>query len=327
MSIVPYDKAISKWTLHKNAAITMGERLCAAGTAARRMDIWLRGDSMKECSQRIEYTYCPECGSLHLRRTNLCRDRLCPLCAWRLSLQRTGEMMQVIEYLHQKRGSLSAAMLTLTIKNCPAKKLNDTLTQMLRGWDRLMKRRAIQKWVAGYARSIEMTRASNGEYHPHIHVFLLWEAGYNKDISQREWAEMWRQSMQLDYTPIVDIRSAYGKTSDASEWDKLVAASVEATKYAIKGVSLQAIPDSDLISVADALKGRRLLSYGGCIKAARQALKIAADSGEAPADVVDMSIECPKCGCTDTVAMAYNWAQNTDGTTGAYLLAPWPYIV
>ena len=88
-----------------------------------------------------------------------------------------------------------------------------------------------------------------------------------------------------------------------------------------------AIPDSDLISVADALKGRRLLSYGGCIKAARQAQKIAADSGDAPADVVDMTIECPKCGCTDTVALAYNWAQNTDGTAGAYMLAPWPYIV
>ena len=163
MSILPYQAAISKWDMHKNQAIRMSERLCAAGAAAGRKDIWLRGDIMKDCSQRIEYTYCPDCGSMHLRRTNLCRDRLCPLCAWRLSLQRIGDMLQVIDYMTQQRGAqLSAAMLTLTVKNCQAKELGATIGQMLKAWDRLIKRRKVAKWVSGYARSIEVTRAKNG---------------------------------------------------------------------------------------------------------------------------------------------------------------------
>lgn len=327
MGIVPYDTALIKWTMHKKQAVEMGRRLMAAGQAAGRQDIWMRGDIMKDCSTRLEYTYCQECGSMHLRRTNLCRDRLCPLCAWRLSLQRIGEMMQCIDYLSGKEKNLSGAMLTLTVRNCPTDELSATITQMLKGWDRLFKRRIVQKWVAGYARSIELTRSSKrGDYHPHIHVLILWSEGYNKTIPQKEWAEMWRQSMQLNYTPIVDIRAAYGQNKDDTAWAKLVAATVEATKYAIKGETLQAIPAPDLITVADALKKRRLISYGGILKAARAELKMNDD--DIASDVSDTSIECPKCGATDTVILAYNWAAwATDGAAGAYLLNPYPYSI
>lgn len=323
MSILPYQAAISKWDMHKNQAIRMSERLCAAGAAAGRKDIWLRGDIMKDCSQRIEYTYCPDCGSMHLRRTNLCRDRLCPLCAWRLSLQRIGDMLQVIDYMTQQRGAqLSAAMLTLTVKNCPAKELGATIGQMLKAWDRLIKRRKVAKWVSGYARSIEVTRAKNGEYHPHIHTLLIWADGYTRQtIPQTEWVQLWEDSMRLSYKPIVDIRTSYGRTQENSAWDSLVRATVEATKYTIKGIDLLTIPAPDLIDVADALKGRRLISYGGSVKAARAALKICDD--DTAADVTDTAIECPKCGYTDTVQLAYTWAQES----GSYLLAPWPYSV
>lgn len=323
MTMIPYPDAIGKWTLHKNAAYQQGTRLRNAGAAVGRKDIWLRGDIMRDCSSRIEYTYCQECGSLHIRRTNLCRDRLCPICAWRLSLQRIGDMMQTLEYLHQQRAHISAAMLTLTIKNVDADNLSNTISHMLHAWDRLLKRRAVQKWVTGYARSIEITRASNGTYHPHIHALLIWTDGYDKDISQRNWAAMWAAALGTDYTPVVDIRAAYSRTVAATEWDKLVSATIECTKYAIKGGTLDGIPDTDLIAVADALKGRRLISYGGIVRTARAALKLPADGAETATDVADTAIECPKCGATDTVILAYTWARDS----GAYLLAPYPYSV
>lgn len=321
MGIIPYTDATRKWAAHKNLSIVLAERLRAAGIAAGRKDIWLRGDIMADCSTRIEYTYCPECGSMHLRRTYLCRDRLCPLCAWRLSLQRIAEMMQTIDYLTQQRQTVSAAMLTLTVRNCALDTLGATISAMTAAWDRLCKRRSVRRWVSGYARSVEITRASDGTYHPHIHVLIVWADSYDKDIHQRTWADMWRECLQVDYTPIVDIRTAYGRTSDATAWDKLLSATVEATKYCIKGMALQSIPDTDLIAVADAIKGKRLMAYGGCIRAARAALRMTAD--DMPTDVSDTTIDCPKCGCTDTAIMAYQWAQDT----GMYLLSPYPYSV
>lgn len=323
MTMIPYDEALGKWALHKKSAVEQGKRLISAGIAAQRKDIWLRGDLMKDCNNRIEYTYCRECGSMHIRKTNLCRDRLCPVCNWRLSLQRIGDTLQVLDYLQQTRGEVRAAMLTLTVKNVPAAELGDTITTMLRGWDRLLKRRNVQKWVAGYARSLELTLGSDGSYHPHIHVFIIWAEGYKKDISQHEWTDMWKAAVEAEYKHIiVDIRSAYSRKKTDSEWEKLVQATLECTKYAVKSKALLAIPEHDLIAVADALKGRRLISYGGCIRQARVALRMPAGD-EAAADVYDTSIECPKCGCTDTVIMAYHWAQST----GQYLLAPHPYDI
>lgn len=179
MTMIPYPDALGKWTLHKNAAYQQGTRLRNAGAAVGRKDIWLRGDIMRDCSSRIEYTYCQECGSLHIRRTNLCRDRLCPICAWRLSLQRIGDMMQTLEYLHQQRAHISAAMLTLTIKNVDADNLSNTISHMLHAWDRLLKRRTVQKWVTGYARSIEIRAHQTAHI---IRTYMLYLYGQTDTI-------------------------------------------------------------------------------------------------------------------------------------------------
>lgn len=323
MSIIPYPEQLSKWNKAKKAAVEVGKTMIAAAEEANRKDIWIRGDRMKDCNNRLEYTYCQECGSMHIRKTNLCRDRLCPLCAWRLSLQRVGSMIQTMELLHQERQGLKAAMITLTIKNVPAIELNKSISKMLSGWDKLTKRRKYAHWIAGYARSIEITRSSKrGDYHPHIHALIIWADGYKNNITQRELAYDWAECCEIeDYTPIVDIRAAYGKTKSATAWDKLVAATVECCKYAIKGELTHDIANEDLISVADAIKGRRLISYAGCIRKARKKLNIQ-EENEAT-DISDTSIECPKCGATDCIILAYHWAEDSS----VYRLAPHPYMV
>ena len=53
-----------------------------------------------------------------------------------------------------------------------------------------------------------------------------------------------------------------------------------------------------------------MVSYGGIIRKARQACRITSE-GSDPEDVADTSIECPKCGCTSTVLLAYEWAGGT----------------
>jgi len=317
MSIVPYPKANVKWTQAKSAAIRVAANLAAAGRHYEG-----RAQRMAACSNQISYWYCQDCGSLRIARTNLCRDRLCPVCSWRLALQRTGEMMAVSEYLVKERPDLTAAMLTLTIKNCEPAELSAAVAGLLRAWGLLVKRRQFIRWVEGYARSIEITAGTGGTYHPHIHALLIFKAGYKKDISQRLWADMWRESLGVSYTPIVDIRRAYqvsaeGQEATATEaaWKKLMAATIEACKYALKGSTATEASPENLGHLAAALSGRMLVSYGGSIRKARAALGFTG-RGENPTNIEDTTIECPKCGNESLVKLVYEWA------AGQYLLYP-----
>lgn len=326
--IIPYAKVISKWTDTKKESISTANTLMRAtlppNRAATSPDsasaYWkMRADRMAECSSRIIYNYCVECGSMHIARTNLCRDRLCPVCSWRLALQRSGEMMSALSHIAADGRKLSAAMITLTIKNVSAEGLSEAISAILAAWSRLRKRNAWTKWVDGYARSIEITKGKRG-YHPHMHIFIIWREGYQKNISQRELCDLWRAALRADYTPICDIRSAYdsGSAADpyADEWNRVMSAAIEATKYALSGKVTHGISDpNELAALALAVRGRRLLAYGGIIADARAALNFSDD--DTAADVGEMTIECPKCGGT-MVGLAYEWS------AGGYLLGLLP---
>lgn len=330
MSIVPYRKVSDKWETYKAQSLIVAEKLQQIIAHERIGDhkhyYQYRGLRMADCSTRIEYKYCPECGSLHISKTYLCRDRLCPVCNWRLSLQRIGQMMQSLTYLWEHQIHIDAAMLTLTVRNVPAQKLKDTIDHMLQAWQLLRKRRGVAKWVKGYARSIEITKGKDGTYHPHIHALLMFGEGYREhQITQREWAQYWQECLGVDYTPITDIRRAYtpdavetvkysathaaGDLSSSDElWQRLLKATVEATKYTLKSdIAIDADPD-ELRFIADAIHSRMLISYGGIIRAARKALKMS-DTDEA-ADIQDTAIECPKCGA-DTIDICYEWARSS----------------
>lgn len=325
VSIVPYAKAIRKWNEKKNDAALVADKMGKIRvimhewqSAEEAKAYWIqRGSRMAECANRIEYTYCLECGSMHIAKTNLCRDRLCPVCSWRLSLQRIGEMMHALEWLYARDKAINGAMLTLTMRNVEIGCLNDAITSLLDGWSKLRKRRAFQRWVIGYARSLEITRGNN-TWHPHLHILLLFRPEYDKQISQKDFASMWRECLGVDYTPICDIRRSYkrGKTASEDSWSKSIETVLEATKYAIEGKITKAATPDELAEIAIAVHGRRLISYGMALSEARAALGIA--DNDAPEDISDMDISCPKCGSMETVAIAFLWAQNS------YLLAPIP---
>lgn len=326
--IIPYAKAISKWTDTKKESISTAETLMRAtlppNRAATSPDsasaYWkMRAGRMEECASRIIYNYCVECGSMHIARTNLCRDRLCPVCSWRLALQRSGEMMSTLTHIAADGRKLNAAMITLTIKNVPAEGLSDALSAILDAWARLRKRKPWLTWVDGYARSIEITKGKRG-YHPHMHIFILWKDGYKKHISQRELCDLWRAALRADYTPVCDIRSAYdGGTAVgpcADEWHRVMSAAIEATKYALSGKVTHGISDpNELAALALAVRGRRLLAYGGIIAEARAALCFQDD--DVASDVGEMTIECPKCGGA-MIGLAYEWC------AGGYMLGLLP---
>lgn len=321
MSIIPYPEGLNKWSGHKMAAQRVGDalRLCTV-PPYRGMEpdeiraYWMdRGDRMSNCASVLVYTYCRDCGSMHIARSYLCRDRLCPVCSWRLSLQRAGEMWAALQYLYEAGRPIQAAMLTLTIKSVPGAQLPGAIDSLMAAWARLRKRRIFGRWVEGYARSLEVTVGAAG-YHPHLHVLVLWAEGYDKHISQQDLCTMWGDALQVDYTPICDIRRAYDTSPDGqtSDWQRTMSAAIECTKYAVSGKIVTAATPDELGYIARALRSRRLIAYGGSIAAARAALHMTDD--DSPGDVSELSIECPKCGSTAVMSLAYHWA------AGGYLM-------
>lgn len=50
-------------------------------------------------------------------------------------------------------------------------------------------------------------------YHPHFHVLIAVNKSYftSRDyLSQARWTAAWQQALQVDYTPIVDVRRIKG---------------------------------------------------------------------------------------------------------------------
>lgn len=97
--------------------------------------------------------------------------------------------------------------LTLTQKNAPITELRETLKQMNRGFQRLVQLKAFP--AEGWLRSTEVTRGRDGGAHPHFHCLLLVPRSYfgKKYVKQSDWVLMWRQSMRLDYNPILDVQA------------------------------------------------------------------------------------------------------------------------
>ena len=68
----------------------------------------------------------------------------------------------------------------------------------------------LKAFPAGWLRSTEVTRGRDGSSHPHFHCLLLVPSFYFSGrgyMKQSDWVAMWRQSMRLDYNPILDVQA------------------------------------------------------------------------------------------------------------------------
>lgn len=128
------------------------------------------------------------------------------------------------------------------------------------------------------------------KYHPHFHVLLMvkgefFRTGY---IKQSKWTSIWQDCMKLGYVPQVDVRVIKPNQKRAQDGDleqeAMSSAISETMKYPIKPDSLKLsefdkMPEKKKNRVVDAviclsyaLKGRRLVTFGGEILKARKKL-------------------------------------------------------
>lgn len=162
------------------------------------------------CSQLLNFKLSPDVdiGELKLKlyAAQFCRVRHCPVCQWRRSLMWKAKAYKILPKIVEDYPKYRWLFLTLTVRNCPIAELRETLVWMNKAWQRFSQ---LKKFPAvGWIRSTEVTRGKDGSAHPHFHCLLLVQPSYfagQSYIKQTEWVEMWRQSLRIDYKPILHI--------------------------------------------------------------------------------------------------------------------------
>lgn len=228
---------------------------------------------VKDCASFLEFKRTSS--ELTLSTANFCKVRLCPMCSWRRSLKIFGQVSKVMDYA-MTSNEYRFIFLTLTCKNIDGSSLSMQLDELFKAFKRLTERKAIKQTVKGWFRALEVTHnISEDTYHPHFHVILAVNKSYFTDtkqyLSQEQWTQLWKDSLKIDYTPIVDVRAF--KTESKSSVSKSVA---ESAKYAVKsgdfiikdkdGEINEEMTDSAVLVLENALSHRRLVAFGGDFK-------------------------------------------------------------
>ncbi|MBD0385200.1 MAG: protein rep [Nostoc sp. C3-bin3] len=240
-----------KWDVHRVNSLELAEKYMGSDFAGY-------GLRTLHCSPLLDFRI--EIDQLRLRAASFCRVRYCPICQWRRSLMWKAKAHQLLPGIIAQHPAHRWIFLTLTIRNCAIAELRDTVALMHRAFRLMTKRR--QTWtVDGWVRGTEVTRSRLGEAHPHIHALLMVPSYYFSGqyyLSQSAWAELWRQSLGVDYTPVTDVRAIH-------QWGDPCKVIPEIFKYQTKARHLLADRDW-LVELTRQMHGVRAVGVGGVLR-------------------------------------------------------------
>ena len=136
-------------------------------------------------------------------------------------------------------------------------------------WKRLAHRKDFP--AIGFARSTEVTKSKDGLAHPHFHALLLVKDSYFQGkyyLAQSDWTELWKSCLQVDYTPVVDVRTV--KPNKKFGADAVSAAVVETFKYSVKPEDMFGTGTEEdkawLVELTTQLHKSRAIALGGVIR-------------------------------------------------------------
>lgn len=284
MNIISQNPHFVKWSDKKKKNLIIARKMIDAGFKER-------GVRMQFCSQFLNMKTCPDCGKSVVSSANLCRDRLCPTCSWRLSLKRYAEMCATFAFINESE-CFDAGFLTLTVKNCKPSDLRYTILKMSEAWNRMRNDRWMKDKIIGSAKSLEITYNEKSKtFHPHFHIIMLYKPTSEKTMRQRT-HELWDNACRLEYVPITDFRVIKSEDNTNIDNDDISGAILETFKYSVKSDELAPMPLDIFRSLIVGIGGIRTVSYTGIIKQARQKLGYKKDELEE-----NEEIEIKKCPC------------------------------
>lgn len=198
---------------------------------------------------------------------NSCKNRFCPICAWKKSRKDALALSVMMAYLKQEEKK-EFIFLTLTAPNVPADELNEEIKIYNHSFKKLMERKEVKAIVKGYARKLEITyNEERDDYHPHFHVLIAVNKSYFTDtkqyINRDRWLELWQQVTKNPLITQVDVRKVRNGRNDKV---------YEIAKYSAK--DSEYLINQDVFEVFyNALKGKRLIVFSGLFKDAMTKFK------------------------------------------------------
>lgn len=214
---------------------------------------------------------------LKLDQMYTCKDRFCPFCTWRRARKLAIQSYEVLEAI-QAFDNVRYLFLTLTIKNPNTADLRSSVRDMMQGFNKLFKYKRVRGSTLGHLRALEVhpQKSNPTKSHPHFHVLLIVPARYFQIgsalyISQKEWQQLWKKAMKLNYAPSVDIRAIKPKNGQS---DALASVVAETCKYPVKSTDLSILSQELFELFTVQMKGIRNLGYGGIFKEYRKLLML-----------------------------------------------------
>lgn len=224
-------------------------------------------------------------GNLKLRNCYFCRNRFCPLCAWRKSLKDSFYLYSVLEECKKEYKSCRFLFLTLTLKDTGVYTADDIkarLNDFKIYFRRLMHDSRVKSFVLGSFRKFEVTvhedkfSSTGFRFHIHMHVLLVVRGRYfvNKNLylKHSDWVDLFQRHCHLDYRPMVNVQAINAKKN-------INKAICELSKYTTK--------DTDYLGFSDDEKNQRVLkilmesfknvhdiAFGGICRKAKAKIKI-----------------------------------------------------
>lgn len=229
-------------------------------------------DRLSSCGEVLKFIQQDD-GSLRLYQAYFCKNKLCPMCNWRRSMKYSYQTSRIVDEAIKQEPKARFLFLTLTVRNVKGEDLNVTLTSLTQSFDRLFRRVKVKKNLLGYLRSVEVTyNEIENTYHPHIHVLMMIRPSYFRSsddyISQKEWGDMWSQSLKVNYFPIVDIRVV------KQSYQGIEKAIVETAKYPVKPMNLDVTDKQVVDDLYQGLYRKRQLGFGGLFKTIKKELEL-----------------------------------------------------
>lgn len=233
-----------------------------------------RANRVAECSSHLWFH------DNKLHRANFCRDRLCPLCAYRLARKRGAELVHTVKALSELR----FVFITFTVPNVVGELLHDLVQTTLKATGTLFDSKFWKNFALGYIRALEVTCELDWTFHPHIHLLVcVSEEDYEQltrdktSISAQLLSE-WRRAMNDDRIMDIDIHPVGLKGTDEDvDVVSYELAVVRVALYCAKPATCVVVdnPERTINNVkwiSEALRGVRLFSDGGILRKQRQEL-------------------------------------------------------
>ncbi|MGV3245202.1 protein rep [Staphylococcus sp. 11262D007BW] len=224
-------------------------------------------DLVQDCNTFLSFVADKTLEKQKLYKANSCKNRFCPVCAWRKARKDALGLSLMMQYIKQQEKK-EFIFLTLTTPNVMSDELENEIKRYNNSFRKLIKRKKVGSVIKGYVRKLEITyNKRRDDYNPHFHVLIAVNKSYFTDkryyISQQEWLDLWR-----DVTGISEITQVQVQKIRQNNNKELY----EMAKYSGK--------DSDYLinqKVFDAfyksLKGKQVLVYSGLFKEAKKKLK------------------------------------------------------